>query len=163
MPNMITSFSGEWGFLSNFHPVDLYVDGILYHSSEAAFQAAKTLDISMKRRIADAATPGEAKRLGRKAVLRIDWDEQKDSVMLNLLRAKFSKETELGKKLDATSNAILIEGNTWHDRYWGVCTCPECRGRGRNVLGQLLMIVRAEHKIPSISHEEGDSWLLKGR
>lgn len=161
MPKLITSFSGEWRFLSNFYPVDLFVDGILYHSTEAAFQAAKTLDISMKHRIADAATANEAKKLGRRAVMRVDWDEHKDSVMLNLLRTKFAKGTELGKKLDATGDAVLIEGNTWHDRYWGVCTCPECRGSGRNILGQTLMIVRAEHKIPSISHEERDSWLPK--
>ena len=31
----------------------------------------------------------------------------------------------------------LVEGNDWHDRFWGVC-----RGQGKNHLGKLLMRVR---------------------
>jgi predicted NAD-dependent protein-ADP-ribosyltransferase YbiA (DUF1768 family) len=31
------------------------------------------------------------------------------------------------------------EGNTWNDRFWGVC-----RGSGLNHLGRILMEVRAE-------------------
>ena len=33
----------------------------------------------------------------------------------------------------------LIEGNWWHDYYWGVCS-----GRGKNKLGEILMRVREE-------------------
>lgn len=54
MQKLIASFSGEFEFLSNFYPCDLWIDGIMYHSSEAAFQAAKTPNISQKIRIADA-------------------------------------------------------------------------------------------------------------
>lgn len=163
MQKLITNFSGEFEFLSNFFPVDVYHEGILYHSTEAAFQAAKTLDVSMKQRIANAETPGQAKRLGRQVVLRIDWEEYKDKVMLDLLRKKFARGTDLAKRLNATGEAILIEGTTWHDQYWGVCTCPKCGGKGRNILGQLLMIVRTENRIPSLSHEETDQWIFGGK
>lgn len=159
MQRLITSFSGEFEFLSNFYPVDLLVDGIAYHSSEAAFQAAKTPDISQKIRISDAKTPGEAKRLGRQVTMRRDWEEKKDKVMFDLLRKKFARGTDLARRLDATGDAVLVEGNKWHDQYWGVCTCPKCGGVGRNVLGQLLMTVRAENRIPQISHDMTDSWL----
>lgn len=159
MQRLITSFSGEFEFLSNFYPVDLLVDGILYHSSEAAFQAAKTSDISQKIRISDAKTPGEAKRLGRQVTMRRDWEEKKDKVMFDLLRKKFTRGTDLAKRLDATGDAVLVEGTKWHDQYWGVCTCPKCHGEGRNILGQLLMTVRAENRIPLISHDMTGSWL----
>jgi predicted NAD-dependent protein-ADP-ribosyltransferase YbiA (DUF1768 family) len=36
-----------------------------------------------------------------------------------------------------TGDAELVEGNTWNDRFWGVC-----RGKGRNELGRILMRVR---------------------
>lgn len=155
MQKMITNFHGEFAFLSNFYPVDIIHEGILYHSTEAAYQASKTTDERMKQRIAEM-EPGEAKRAGRKVNIRIDFEEQKDAIMLELLRKKFKRGTDLAKMLDATGDVPLIEGNTWHDQYWGVCTCPNCGGTGRNILGQLLMIVRAENRIPVISHELKD-------
>lgn len=39
----------------------------------------------------------------------------------------------------ATGDAILIEGNTWGDRFWGVC-----EGFGQNHLGHVLMRVRVQ-------------------
>ena len=35
--------------------------------------------------------------------------------------------------------AILVEGNSWGDEFWGVC-----EGRGENRLGCLLMDVRSD-------------------
>ena len=55
-------------------------------------------------------------------------------VMRGLLARKFAPGTELAARLLATGDAQLVEGNTWGDRFWGVC-----RGQGRNQLGQLLM------------------------
>lgn len=159
MQKLITSFSGEFEFLSNFFPVDVFYDGRMYHSTEAAYQAAKTVDERWKQRIANAETPGEAKRLGRQVPMRIDWDEVKDKVMLDLLRLKFTRGSDLGRRLDRTGNAVLVEGTTWHDQYWGVCLCKEHDGVGRNVLGQLLMIVRAENRIPKLSHQVINSWV----
>ena len=59
--------------------------------------------------------------------------------MYNTLVAKFTQNPDLAKKLLATGDALLIEGNTWNDRYWGVC-----RGKGENRLGILLMLVRED-------------------
>lgn len=54
--------------------------------------------------------------------------------MAALLAEKFHPGSELAEKLVATSPAELIEGNTWGDRFWGVCN-----GKGFNHLGRLLM------------------------
>jgi len=41
-----------------------------------------------------------------------------------------------------TGDAYLVEGNWWHDCYWGVCYCDKCMGTGQNKLGDFLMAVR---------------------
>jgi N-glycosidase YbiA len=61
-------------------------------------------------------------------------------VMRGLLRQKFSSG-ELYEKLLATGDALLVEGNSWGDRYWG-----QVQGTGENHLGKLLMQVRKELK-----------------
>jgi predicted NAD-dependent protein-ADP-ribosyltransferase YbiA (DUF1768 family) len=69
------------------------------------------------------------------------WETSKFDVMLDLLKQKFTNK-ELGEKLLATEDAILVEGTYWHDNCWGVCSCRECSGVGTNMLGTLLMQVR---------------------
>jgi predicted NAD-dependent protein-ADP-ribosyltransferase YbiA (DUF1768 family) len=72
--------------------------------------------------------------------------------MLHLLRAKFISIPEHAEKLLATGNATLIEGNHWHDQYWGDCTCAKHRDvPGMNILGKLLMQVREELRSPLYS------------
>ena len=139
---MINQFSGEYAFLSNFYPSPLtFKDGeeeFVAKTVEHYFQYMKTPSMEEGIEILNAATPGEAKRLGRKCYLRKDWDNIKYEVMYRALKMKF-KDPELRAKLLATGDEFLVEGNAWGDRYWGVCG-----GRGLNKLGQLLMIVREE-------------------
>lgn len=47
-------------------------------------------------------------------------------------------------KLLATGGQELIEGNRWHDTFWGRCVCERCKGTGQNWLGRLIMQVREE-------------------
>jgi ribA/ribD-fused uncharacterized protein len=139
----INRFAGEYAFLSNFapSPVRLRDDGggvIVCATVEHAFQAAKTLDPGQRRFVAEAPSPGEAKRRGRRVVLRPDWDEVRLDVMRACLAAKFRRGSDLAARLVATGSACLVEGNSWGDRYWGVCD-----GAGLNCLGKLLMERRA--------------------
>jgi predicted NAD-dependent protein-ADP-ribosyltransferase YbiA (DUF1768 family) len=64
--------------------------------------------------------------------------------MLVLVLRKFLDHPELAAELLETGEALLIEGNTWHDQIWGDCRCgrPECAEPGLNLLGQILMSVR---------------------
>ena len=86
--------------------------------------------------------PSSAKRKGRRVKLRDDWEEVKDQIMYEIVLNKFSQNEELRKKLIATGDEYLTEGNTWHDTYWGVCN-----GKGKNKLGKILMQVREELKL----------------
>jgi ribA/ribD-fused uncharacterized protein len=138
----ITSFQGEYRFLSNFWPCLIVWEGVLYSTLEHAYAASKTNDTSIKTKIQLCATPGEAKEYLATHGLQTDinWTrEQKLEVMEALLRIKFGgKAPLLTRALLATADAELIEGNDWNDRFWGVCD-----GAGENHLGKLLMHTRA--------------------
>lgn len=139
---MIASFSGRYAFLSNFSPHAITIDRT-YPSVEHAFQAMKTTDHGMRQLIADALTPGAAKKLGRTVPLREGWDALRDEVMLHCLRTKFAPGSQLAAALVFTGDHVLMEGNTWGDRYWGV-TVVGGEWIGENKLGKFLMLVRSE-------------------
>lgn len=138
MTKPITSFRGSHSFLSNFYATEVYFEGERYPSSEHAYQAAKTLDSSLRKYIASLPTPGDAKREGRKVLLRPNWEGIKVDVMQEILRDKFS-DIELREKLLATGDAALVEANSWGDSFWGVHG-----GIGKNMLGKILMELRDE-------------------
>lgn len=141
---MILKFDGEHRFLSNFWPAQVVLDGERYASVEAAYQAAKTLDPEFRAKVREcgedsAAVKKLGKKVGKTVRQRPCWDEDfKLKVMGDLVRQKFS-DPALGALLLATGDQELIEGNWWHDVFWG-----QCRGEGRNELGKILMMVRDE-------------------
>jgi len=136
----VVRFTGEYRFLSNF------VGGV-----EQQYQAAKTDIPFLAHAILTCTDPGKAKRAGRKIKLRKDWNALQ--TMWNCVTAKFEMP-EFKAQLLATGDKILIEGNWWHDTYWGVCTCGKCSvgildfdstvGGGQNMLGKLLMHLRED-------------------
>jgi len=141
---MINSFKGKHGFLSNFARIDITIEDKLWPTSEHMYTACKTTDQNMREQIRQCYTPGQAKRLGRKVTLRSDWNQTKDAYMLECLRLKFTLNQTMKQKLLATGEQTLVEGNDWHDNYWGSCSCPKCGNQGKNMLGKLLMQVRKE-------------------
>lgn len=139
---LIDEFTGEYAFLSNFYERTFWSENYQFKSMEHYFNAFKTLDERQFAHVLGAPTPSVAKRRGRKVTLRPQWDQRwRYSVMLTGLQVKF-RDPELRDLLDQTDDAILVEGNTWHDNVWGVCTCARCGGRGKNHLGIMLMLVR---------------------
>lgn len=142
---MIDRFFGETRWLSNFWKANVMFEGEMYPSTEHAYQAAKTLDLVAREQFRVATKSGDAKRAGRTVALREDWERIKFDVMLEVVSQKFFNHYELGDKLLATGKQKLVEGNHWHDQYWGDCTCPRCENTpGHNNLGKILMLVRAE-------------------
>lgn len=144
MDNIIDVFDGRYAFLSNFYEHPFMFDGKVYLTAEHAFQAMKATNEYDRQLIANAKTPGQAKRLGRKIRLREDWEQVKEIYMLDIVRAKFA-DPELGQRLINTTPSYLIEGTTWHDNTWGNCTCERCKNiEGKNYLGKILMSVRQD-------------------
>jgi ribA/ribD-fused uncharacterized protein len=135
---MIDRFDGtKYEFLSNFHMAPVLYEGILYPSSEHAYQAAKSLDPVVRNRVAKLSTAGQSKKAGRQISIRPDWEQVKYDIMSEIVLLKFMQHPDLKEKLLATGDEELVEGNTWGDSYWGVC-----RGVGQNKLGEILMKVR---------------------
>lgn len=139
----INEFQGEYRFLSNFWLVDIRMSGFVYPSTEHAYQAAKTLVPNERTRIR-LADVGMAKKIGRTVTIRPGWEEMKLDVMYQLVRYKFKNYTNLKAKLLYTNDQELIEGNYWHDNFWGSCTCSKCGNAGQNHLGKTLMRIRDE-------------------
>ena len=116
---MISSFRDEYFFLSNFYPVEIKLDGIVYPNAETAFQAQKTLDVEE----------------------RDDWEEVKLDIMTEIVSQKFLQHPHLIEMLLQTGDEELVEGNKWGDRFWGVC-----KDKGENHLGKILMKIRDVYK-----------------
>lgn len=144
----ITQFDGPHRFLSNFAavPGGVVALGMRAESTEHIYQAAKTLDPIERDEILAAPTPGIAKRMGLRVSLRPDWDHVRLGVMSALLEVKFD-EPSLGALLLATGDAELVEGNHWHDVYYGRCHCPRHQGEGQNWLGRLLVLRRSQLRL----------------
>jgi len=124
------------------YPSTITVFGETYRTVENAFQALKTTNMDVRERLRSV-SPQEAKILSKKIVVRPEWEKVKLAVMELLDTRKFQSNSDLLEKLLATENKTLIEGNVWHDNFWGDCGCPKCKNiRGLNHAGQILMLVR---------------------
>ncbi len=132
----VRGFVGDYRWLSNFLPCRVEYEGLVYLSSEAAYQASKLTP--PERAVFTQLDPDSAKH--RAHASKFDaaaWDARKVRVMREVLWAKFSQHPELAQKLLATGDKYLEETNQWNDPYWGVY-----QGKGENVLGKLLMETR---------------------
>ncbi len=144
---MIEQFQKEYRWLSNFHylerPMTRKQEGVelIFPTNEHFYVAMKTTNLDIRKQVCDHPLKG-LKRFGNSFPLRKDWDEVKVSVMLYGLRYKFSENNpSLRKKLIATGDCEIQEGNHWNDKFWGVCLKT---GEGSNTLGKMLMQVRCE-------------------
>lgn len=134
--NNVKGFFGDYRYLSNFHECPVYFEGLLYPSTENAYQAAKCVDVSQRVAFVDI-SPKDSKKLGRQINVRKNWEQIKFDVMGIVLLDKFYRNINIRRMLLETGTKYLEETNHWKDRYWGVCD-----GVGDNNLGRLLMQVR---------------------
>jgi len=142
-PIRFYSVADEYGEFSSFAPYPIVVDGRRWPTSEHYFQAAKFKDQRDQDAVRKAKSPMLAARMGRdrKRKLRPDWESCKVSVMRKAVFAKFTQHPDLGALLLSTGDAKLVE-HTENDDYWG----DGGDGRGKNMLGRILMDVRSELK-----------------
>jgi len=174
MTKIIDSFRGEYDFLSNFFERDklIHYDNRYWNSSEKLYQALKigTTNIQeeeLQKETIRLGTTKESKAYGKGKKkfpdgsilkLRYDWDtpnslgiEFKQTAMSVVTALKYTQNPDLKDMLIATREKTLIEGNYWHDNYFGICYCEKCINdnliKRRNVLGKLLMFSRTEYTL----------------
>lgn len=126
---------------SNFAPYGVAMNGLWWRTVEHYFQAMKFHDTAYREKIRLSNKPKDAKALGmtRKILLRADWEDVKDQIMLDAVRCKFKTHDAPRDSLLGTKQANIVE-NAPMDAYWG-CG-PD--GQGLNKLGKILMTVREE-------------------
>lgn len=152
---MIAAFSGVNRFLSNMWRCHVEYQGISFPSVENAYHRAKISE-EMTSNIGDLplynalvqnlrlCSPIDAKKIGYNVRIKPNWVDLREGVMRGLLEAKF-QAPGLRKLLLDTGDEYLMEGNYWHDRFWGVCTCKACWANDApqgNTLGRMLMELR---------------------
>jgi ribA/ribD-fused uncharacterized protein len=155
---VITEFRRQYRFLSSFYDQAPFTwtdwTGQLWQAPtrEHAFQASKTVNEKAIHWVMTAPSAGEAKTRGRQVPLVAGWDTISRSVMLRLAVGQYQLYPELCALLAATAPAILIEGNSWGDYFWGAIP-DSALGQmiprwadgtlaGHNWLGRVLMMAR---------------------
>ena len=134
---MIKSFRDEYFFLSNMYECTIEWQGLVYPSVENAYQASKCAVESEKIHFTQV-NPHESKKMGKSVIMIQNFDDIKYELMRDLLDIKF-KNPDLLARLLSTAPESIIEGNWWHDNYWGVCQCSRCKDKiHQNKLGELL-------------------------
>ena len=166
-----------YGVFSNYHPSPLVMeDEKRYTSSEAYYQSRKFSELTeagawYRERVRLAKTPHQSKCLAsqrlfpperalpfelalnplieeakrRGVVLRDDWEEHKLEVMEYVLRAKFDQHPALKRLLLETGDKPIYEISPY-DTYWGTGR----DGKGKNVLGKMLVSLRNEYREPEL-------------
>jgi ribA/ribD-fused uncharacterized protein len=142
------------GCLSQWWPAPFTVDGTVYATAEHWMMAGKARlfgDAETERRIVEAGSPAEAKKLGR-LVRGFDeavWERERFGIVVEGSVHKFAADEELRAFLRGTGERVLVEASPL-DRVWGTglaatderAADPE-RWRGPNLLGFALMEARA--------------------
>lgn len=141
---VIGRFSGPYECFSNFSEHAVNVFGFDFPTAEHAFVYAKNPDAWLPAWLDR--TPGQVKRLGRRIELRPNWEDIKLDCMTAIVGRKFAQHKDIAGILLDTGIATLIEGNYWHDVFWGMCN-GHCKSGphalyGDNELGCILMDVR---------------------
>ena len=140
----------SFGEFSNFADFSIKLDGKIWPTSEHYFQAQKFEDVGVREQVRKSKSPMLAAKLGRdrKLTLRRDWESVKVEIMKKAVRAKFEQHTELAALLVSTGGAELIE-HTENDAFWG----DGGDGKGRNMLGRILMEIRQELRLRAIGDD----------
>ena len=128
---------------SNFHTAPIEIDGKIWYSTEAYFQAMKFPDNPNYQEIIRREKDTKiVKKLGStiNIKLRDDWENVKDQIMERAIDAKFTQHNNLKNLLLSTNNRLLIENNK-NDNYWAIGN-----GNGLNKLGIMLCNLRERLK-----------------
>ncbi len=136
-------YEGPFYMFSNFSSFAVLWRGVVWMTSEHAYQAAKFEGTQLWDQIAGALSAHEAFKLARKhdGTKVPNWNEIKLGVMEEIIRAKLEQHSYIQRKLLETDDLLIIEDSPV-DSFWG-------RGpnwRGDNHLGKIWMKLREELK-----------------
>ena len=152
---------GQYGGFSNWAPSPIQYtfgdDSFQFGCGEQLFAALKADAFGDSEKFAEIKVagrqPSDYKRMGRD-VRGFDervWTRRRESIMQSVVAAKFEQNPELGRLLDDTGRATIIEASPI-DKVWGAgLSARHIRDDaselpGQNLLGKALMDVRRERR-----------------
>jgi ribA/ribD-fused uncharacterized protein len=134
-----------YGAFSNLYPRTVEFDGEVFLTAEHAYQAGKAAKKAVREWVLSAPNPALV-AMAAHGLYSWDvvpnWANIKFDRMRRVLFAKYRQHEDLRILLLSTAQARLVESaktNNPVNRLWG-----EVNGKGENMLGKLLMEVRAE-------------------
>jgi hypothetical protein len=133
-----------YGAFSNLYRRAVEFEGETFATSEHAYQAGKARKPEVREWVLSAPSPALVAMAAHGLYywdIAPGWSRTKFDRMRGVLRAKFTQHDDLKEMLLSTGDARLVESATVDNevnRLWG-----EVNGKGRNMLGQLLMELRA--------------------
>lgn len=139
-PNAITAFVNDYEFLSNDYECKIPVaeDNLVFYNITSALIAKKSNDIGTRRKFTRFSAAKARKK--ESSIPENDyWEENKDEILYDLLKIKFTHNKDLKIKLLNTYPHDLINNVSYPDTYYGVRF-----GEGKNELGKMLMRLRKE-------------------
>ena len=137
-----------YGVFSNLYRRSIEFEGREYPTSEHAYQAGKAAKESVREWILSAPSPSLVAMAAHGLYtwdIAPDWSKVKFDRMRGVLRAKFTQHQDLFDLLLSTGEARLVESaktDNAVNRLWG-----EVNGKGKNMLGVLLMELRSELRL----------------
>jgi ribA/ribD-fused uncharacterized protein len=152
---MFTFFFTEASPFSQWYRCRFVVGQNTFNCAEQFMMHGKALlfgDAAVAAQVLAADHPREHKALGRKVKAFDDatWKRERERIVLEGNRAKFTQNPQLLELLLATRGTTLVEASPY-DRIWGIglaATSPRAQDptqwRGQNLLGKLLTALREE-------------------
>jgi ribA/ribD-fused uncharacterized protein len=140
---------------SNFHRSKFIKDGLEFSCGEQWIMYCKAIefgDTEIANQILKTKTPSQIKSLGRQVKNYNDdhWDKVREERTYHGLYEKDKQNPKLYKAIMDTGTRELVEASP-NDKIWGVGLADsdprilnKANWRGRNILGSILMRVRAK-------------------
>lgn len=142
--NIAGFFLDSWYVFDNFAPFQVEWRGVLYPTSEHAYQAAHFIEANpeIAEQIRLCRSPREASDLANKNSKYDDpeWSNKKLSYMEEIVRAKLSQHAYIQQILISSGDKYIVEMND-NDKFWGWGKDHT----GKNELGKIWMKLRDEY------------------
>ncbi|MBW4934966.1 NADAR family protein [Marinobacter sp. F4206] len=139
--DLMTSRTDPESPFGTYAPFGFQLEGKAWPTVEHYFQGMKFTDEDRQEQVRTAATPEQARKIGRKRhkSFRRDWKQVRETIMTRGVYMRSRTHTELAEALLATGDQKIVENSNF-DYFWGWGRDR----RGENRYGRVLMNVRAK-------------------
>ena len=137
MIQTISSFTGDYEFLSLEYPCDIKYEGIVFKNAATLLYALKSDDVGSMRKYARLSTSKARQKAAKEN--NETYDTNFEDYVRKVCKLKFSQHGDLANKLKDTHPYTLVNMLKYNDTKLGIYM-----GRGENLLGKVLADIREE-------------------